>query len=153
MMAGRPYPDAEALFARSDAAIAALDDANLELALAEHPRIGERPSAPPAERAAQWSRQEQAGMNAADAALRTEMAAANQAYEDRFGSVYLVCATGRSASELLAICRDRLDNDPVTERAVVRSELAQIVRLRLGRILTAEAPPAAASTSSTPKGR
>src|SRR6185437_1616997 len=66
------------------------------------------------------------------------LAEANAAYEQRFGQVYLVCATGKSAEELLAICRSRLGNDPATERSVVLAELAKISRLRLGKLLTGE---------------
>ncbi|MBO0841125.1 MAG: hypothetical protein J2O49_09935, partial [Sciscionella sp.] len=59
----------------------------------------------------------------------------------RFGHVYLVCATGRSASELLAICRGRLANDPATERRVVVDELAKINRLRLAKLLRQRVEP------------
>ncbi len=61
------------------------------------------------------------------------MAAGNREYEDRFGHVFLICATGRSAGEMLAALRERLGNDPRTEREVVRGELLEIVRLRLAK--------------------
>jgi 2-oxo-4-hydroxy-4-carboxy-5-ureidoimidazoline decarboxylase len=131
LVAGRPYLDQDALFAASDAAIAELTDAGLAEALAAHPRIGDRTGEA-------WSRQEQAGMASASADLQAELAAANAAYEQRFGQVYLVCATGKSAEELLAICRSRLGNDPATERTVVLDELAKISRLRLGKLLNRE---------------
>jgi 2-oxo-4-hydroxy-4-carboxy-5-ureidoimidazoline decarboxylase len=72
------------------------------------------------------------------------LTAGNRAYEDRFGYVYLVCAAGRSAEELLAILTDRLTNDPDTERHVMRNELAKINRLRLQRLLS-EPPDGAGS--------
>jgi 2-oxo-4-hydroxy-4-carboxy-5-ureidoimidazoline decarboxylase len=128
--AGAPYPSEEALFAASDAATFALDEDGLAAALAAHPRIGER--RPGAEAA--WSQQEQAGMTAADAALRDQMANANRDYEQRFGHVYLVCATGLSAQQLLDVCQRRLANDPTAERTVVLGELAKIARLRLARL-------------------
>jgi 2-oxo-4-hydroxy-4-carboxy-5-ureidoimidazoline decarboxylase len=131
----RPYPDLAALGAASDAATAALDDEGLREALAGHPRIGERRT----DHVGEWSRQEQAGMSAADAELRADLAAANAAYEARFGHVYLVCATGKSATELLELCRARLHNDADTERGVILVELAKINRLRLGKLLDAEA--------------
>ena len=131
VLAGRPYPDEESLLASSDAAIAALDDSALAEALAGHPRIG----AAPAGAAHEWSRREQSGVATAPAGVLAEVAAANAEYERRFGHVYLVCATGKSADELLAICRSRLANDPVTEDGVVRAELAKITRIRLGRLL------------------
>ncbi len=128
MAAGRPYGDEDELFATSDLAVAKLTDAGLAAALAAHPRIGDRP-------AGEWSRQEQAGVASAGADVRAELAAANAAYERRFGQVYLVCATDRSAEELLDLCRSRLANDPAAERAVVLVELARINRLRLAKLL------------------
>jgi 2-oxo-4-hydroxy-4-carboxy--5-ureidoimidazoline (OHCU) decarboxylase len=71
-------------------------------------------------------------------ALYAASAAANAAYEQRFRHVYLVCATGGSAAELLAVGRSRLGNDPVTERRVVLGELAKISQLRLRKLLTPE---------------
>ncbi len=84
-----------------------------------------------------WSKQEQSGLADADVAVRTQLAEANRRYEQRFGQVYLVCATGRSAEELLELCRRRLHNDPDTERGVVLGELAKINRLRLHKLLVA----------------
>jgi 2-oxo-4-hydroxy-4-carboxy-5-ureidoimidazoline decarboxylase len=129
--AGRPYADAEQLGPVSDAAVFALDDVGLAQALAAHPRIGERSGG--AEAA--WSSQEQAGMSAADAAVRAQMDDGNRRYEAKFGQVYLVCATGLSAAQLLAICTQRLGNDAATERAVVLGELAQIARIRLAKLM------------------
>jgi 2-oxo-4-hydroxy-4-carboxy-5-ureidoimidazoline decarboxylase len=129
--AGRPYSSEEALGAASDAATAELDDAGYAQALAAHPRIGERPH----DHVTAWSGEEQSAMASADRALHEQMAEANAAYEQRFGHVYLVCATGRSAEELLAVCRARIGNDPVTERGVVLNELTKINRLRLGKLL------------------
>jgi 2-oxo-4-hydroxy-4-carboxy-5-ureidoimidazoline decarboxylase len=133
VLAQRPFADAEALLAASDAAIAALDGVALSDALAGHPRIGERRAG--AEGV--LSQQEQAGVTSAAAGVLEQIAKANADYEQRFGQVYLVCATGRSAEELLAICRSRLGNDPDTETAVIRVELAKITRIRLGRLLRA----------------
>jgi 2-oxo-4-hydroxy-4-carboxy-5-ureidoimidazoline decarboxylase len=131
IVGGRPYPEVAALDEESDAATAALDDTGLAQALAGHPRIGERATGGHAA----WSRQEQSGVTDAGADVKTQLAQANAAYEQRFGHVYLVCATGRSAEELLEICRSRLANDPRTEREVVLRELAAINRLRLAKLL------------------
>lgn len=139
VLAGRPYDQEADLLAVSDAATAALDDRGLEQALAGHPRIGERSPEHGADaRARDWSRQEQAGVTGAGAKLLDQLAAANVAYEQRFGHVYLVCASGRSAAELLDVCRDRLANDPASERRVVLAELAKINRLRLAKLLSRE---------------
>jgi 2-oxo-4-hydroxy-4-carboxy-5-ureidoimidazoline decarboxylase len=131
MIAGRPYTDREALHRASDAATAELDAAGLSEALAGHPRIGERTDSA-------WSQQEQAGVSGADAELRARLMQCNAAYEQRFGHVYLVCATGRTAEELLAVCAGRLANDADTERHVVLGELAKINHIRLDKLLGAE---------------
>jgi 2-oxo-4-hydroxy-4-carboxy-5-ureidoimidazoline decarboxylase len=109
-----------------------LSDADLDEAMAGHPRIGDR-------NAGGASRREQSGVAGADPELLTALADANRAYEERFGHVYLVCATGRSAQELLDILRARLGNDPATERAVALAELAAINRLRIARLFAEDA--------------
>ena len=131
LVSGRPYARLDRLTAASDALLARLEWSELESALAAHPRIGERATADG--RADGWSRQEQAGTAAAPDSVRQELAAANVAYERRFGHVFLICATGLSAETMLAALRSRLGNDPVAEREVVRSELTKIVRLRLAK--------------------
>jgi 2-oxo-4-hydroxy-4-carboxy-5-ureidoimidazoline decarboxylase len=133
MAAGRPYADLDDLLEASDRAVRELDRDGLAEALAAHPRIGERAAGSSAE--AVWSRQEQAGAGDADAEIRAALQQGNRAYEERFGHVFLIRAHGRSAEEMLATLRQRLDNDPDTERSVVAEELRQITRLRLERLL------------------
>jgi 2-oxo-4-hydroxy-4-carboxy-5-ureidoimidazoline decarboxylase len=128
--AGRPFPSAPALLRCSDAAVAGLAPADLREALAGHPRIGERAGA-----GGGWSQQEQAGVAGADTATLRALAAGNEVYQRRFGHIYLVCATGRTAAELLALLRARLGNEPGAEWDVVRSELRKINRIRLGKLL------------------
>ena len=123
--AGRPYPGIDALLAGSDAAVAALGEADLRQALDGHPRIGDRPAEGSA------SSREQAGVTGADAGLRRALAEGNARYEARFGHIYLVCATGRSAGELLGLLRERLGNDEEAEWRVVAAELAKINQIRL----------------------
>ena len=125
---GRPYGSVGEILARSDEAVAGLDQGDLEQALAGHPRIGAGP-------AAGWSRREQAGVQGADQATIQALADGNEAYERRFGHIYLVCASGRSAAELLALLRERLGHDPGTEWGIVRRELGKINRIRLRRLL------------------
>lgn len=134
VLARRPFGDAPALLAAADEVLAALDEAAIDEALAGHPRIGDRAAAA---RSASSAR-EQSGMSDADPAVLAALAASNAAYEARFGHVYLVCASGRGAADLLAVLRARLGNDPATERTVLRRELAAIHRIRLGRWLTGE---------------
>jgi len=128
LVAERPHSSLAALLDRADAILADLDDDQVDLALAGHPRIGERP-------AHASSAREQAGVAAAPDDVRAALVEGNRAYEQRFGHVYLVCADGRPATELLDVLRSRLGNDPATERAVLRGELAKINRIRLGRLL------------------
>jgi 2-oxo-4-hydroxy-4-carboxy-5-ureidoimidazoline decarboxylase len=128
LAADRPYGTLPSLLDQVDAVLAALPEDEVDLALAGHPRIGER-----AVHAA--SAREQSGMAEATDDVRTAIAAGNRAYEARFGHVYLVCADGRPAAELLAVLHSRLDNDPATERAVLRTELGKINRIRLARLL------------------
>lgn len=132
VVAGSPFRDAEALYDRADRVLAELPDAEIDAALDGHPRIGASVSAAHSPSSAR----EQARVADADEAVKAALAAKNREYEDRFGYVYLVCASGRSADELLAILTDRLDNDPETERRVMRNELAKINRLRLERLLS-----------------
>ena len=131
LVSGRPYARLDRLSAASDALLATLDWSEVLTALAAHPRIGDRAGSDG--RSETWSRQEQAGMASAADPLRQQLAAANQAYERRFGHVFLICATGLPAETMLAALRSRLHNDPVAEREVVRTELTKIVRLRLAK--------------------
>ncbi|MDF2745662.1 MAG: decarboxylase, partial [Actinomycetia bacterium] len=131
--AGRPYADVEALLGESDRAVEALGRDDLAEALAGHPRIGQRADGSSTE--AVWSRQEQSGVGDADAEVRAALREGNRAYEERFGHVFLVSASGRSAEELLATLRQRLGNDPDTEWGAVAGELRQITRRRLEGLL------------------
>jgi 2-oxo-4-hydroxy-4-carboxy-5-ureidoimidazoline decarboxylase len=129
VVASRPHPDLASLQATAEVA---LSDADLDEAMAGHPRIGDRA-------AGGASRREQSGVAGADPEVLAALADGNRAYEERFGHVYLVCATGRSAQELLDVLRARLGNDPATERAVALAELAAINRLRIARLFAEEA--------------
>ncbi|HEX6873893.1 MAG TPA: 2-oxo-4-hydroxy-4-carboxy-5-ureidoimidazoline decarboxylase [Micromonosporaceae bacterium] len=139
MMAGRPYPDRAALVRQGEQVLAGLDWPGIEQALAAHPRIGERMAGRGRESA--WSSQEQSGMGQASEATRAALVAANQAYEARFGHVFLICATGLSDAQMLAEARRRVHHDEATERGVVRAELGRIVALRLAKLLDAEVGP------------
>ena len=124
MTAGRPYPSLAALESAVTAAFGSLDWADVLEAIAGHPRIGDR--------AAGQSAAEQSGV--ADSS-RTALADGNRAYEERFGHVFLICATGLSGEEMLAALRSRLDNDPLTERKVATTELRKITVLRVRKAL------------------
>ncbi|SDN65196.1 2-oxo-4-hydroxy-4-carboxy-5-ureidoimidazoline decarboxylase [Allokutzneria albata] len=129
----RPFPDADALVVCGAKELAALDWAQLRVAVDAHPRIGQRPEGTGQE--ARWSRGEQSAAATEDERVRAELVAGNIAYEDRFGHVFLICATGLSAARVLDALRERLGNDEAAERAVVREELGRIVELRLRKLV------------------
>ena len=100
-----------------------------------HPRIGEHSAAAPQGAVARaWSADEQRGAAVSSDGTREALAEANREYERKFGHIYLVCATGKSAEEMLALLRARLSNDPTTEFRVAAVEQAKITRLRLEKL-------------------
>lgn len=126
---GRPYACLEDVL---DAARQVADpwtDEEIDAALARHPRIGERAAG--ADRDAEHSRREQAGVAGADGDVVRRLAEGNRAYEERFGHVFLIRAAGRGPEEILAALDERLDNDPATERRIAAEQLREIAVLRL----------------------
>lgn len=130
VVAGRPYGSAEDLFTAAGKAVRDLGWPDVREALEAHPRIGDRPGG--AGRESAWSRGEQSGVGDAD---RAAFAAGNAAYEERFGHVFLICASGRGAGEMLAELRERMTNGPEAEREVVHGELVKITELRLRKLV------------------
>lgn len=133
VVTARPYRTLAAVDEASDAAVAHLGWADVLEALAAHPRIGERAAGQVRE--AHWAREEQSTATGASLEVSTALHDANVGYEKRFGHVFLICATGRTPLHILEDLTERLDNDEVTERDVVRRELSAVVRLRLARCL------------------
>lgn len=133
----RPFADEEALAAAAARAFDAMSrDAWLE-AINAHPKIGDLKSLKMRYAGnREWSGGEQAGAASADEATLRELADGNAAYEARFGYLFVVCATGKSAAEMLAILRTRLRNDPATELRIAAGEQRKITRLRLGKLLS-----------------
>ncbi len=132
ILSGRPYGDVEELTQTADKAVRELDASEVEQALAAHPRIGDRAAGAGTEAA--WSRNEQSGVGD-DPEVRAALAAGNREYEERFGRVFLICATGLSAQEMLTSLRQRLTHDEVAEAAVVQEELRKIALLRLAKVV------------------
>jgi OHCU decarboxylase len=133
----RPYRDVDALLATADSVWQELGPDAWRTAFDGHPRIGERKAAAATTTTeARWSEQEQAGVAHADAGVQGRLAAAQQEYEARFGHIFLICATGRSAAEMLDELERRLGNDPDTELRVAAEEQRKITRLRLEKVLT-----------------
>ena len=134
ILAKRPYGDLAALTAVADQSLRELDDDEVDRALQAHPRIGDRPQGAGTEAA--WSRREQSGVGE-DPGVREALAEGNREYEQRFGRVFLICATGLSAEQMLTSLRRRLTHDDASEAAVVREELRKIALLRLGKVVEA----------------
>ena len=136
MTAGRPYADDDALLAAADRAWKVLEPDDWREAFAHHPRIGDRAALEARFAATRaWSAGEQGEVATAGTDLLDALAEGNRAYEARFGHVFLVCATGRTADEMLASLRERLPNAPEVELRVAADEQAKIMRLRLAKLL------------------
>ncbi len=130
MMARRPWATAAALFADAEATWAGLARDDVLEAFAHHPRIGAR-----AEQTDDaWARQEQARVADADGETRRALLEANEQYLQRFGYIFIVCATGKSAGEMLGLLGARLGNAPERELAIAAGEQARITRLRLEKL-------------------
>ena len=130
MLAARPFASDRALFETAEQAWWTLSGGDWLEAFAQHPRIGER------DKGDARARSEQAGTAAAAAATRRALAAGNRTYEARFGHVFLVCATGRSADDMLHELERRLGNSPAVELRIAAQEQAKITRLRLEKLVS-----------------
>ncbi len=136
MLARRPFGTRDALLDSADRVWRSLGRADWLEAFAHHPRIGERSGArTQTERGQSWSAGEQAGMNAAGDGVRTTLSETNRRYEQRFGYGYIVCASGKTAEEMLAMARTRLTNKPDVELTTAALEQQKITRLRLEKLL------------------
>lgn len=128
LLAGRPYADTGSLLTAADAAMADLAEAGLDEAMAGHPPIGRPEPGDPV------SAREQRGMAGASEELKAEVLELNLRYQDAFGHVFLICATGLTAGQLRDALRTRITHPPRREREIVRAELAKINRIRLTRL-------------------
>jgi len=138
MAAQRPFPDVTTLLAASDKTWGNLTAADWMEAFRSHPRIGEtRPLQSASLTSQTWSAQEQTKVAEADEDLKIAMARANQEYEQRFGHIFIVCATGKSAPDILEILRRRLHNDEHTELREAAEQQRQITNIRLTKWLSA----------------
>ena len=143
MLSARPFGSRERLLAAADGAWAALPGEAIADAIARHPRLGESrarawpalPGGRPSTRERAWSAGEQAGAGDDESQARAELARGNAEYERRFGHTFILCATGLSGADMVRALRERLGNDPATERAVTARELHRITRLRLEKLL------------------
>ncbi|HEV2765391.1 MAG TPA: 2-oxo-4-hydroxy-4-carboxy-5-ureidoimidazoline decarboxylase [Pyrinomonadaceae bacterium] len=132
----RPFESFEALLETADRVWWSLGREDWLEAFRSHPKIGERRAErETGEGATRWSEQEQSGTRGASAEVMSELAEANREYEERFGHIFIVCATGKSADEMLSLLRARLPNDADTELRVAAEEQRRITHLRLEKSL------------------
>ena len=105
-------------------------------AFAAHPKIGAKKAAQQTSvRSAEWSQGEQSGTSSATDSERDELGKLNCLYEKKFGFIFIVCATGKSAAEMLGICRQRLDNASNVEILIAADEQRKITEIRLKKLL------------------
>jgi OHCU decarboxylase len=134
--ARRPYGSAEELEETADRVWRELSSEDWLEAFRAHPKIGERKAAAEVSAEARaWSEREQSGTAGAPPETRAALAEGNRAYEERFGFIFIVCAAGKTAAEMLALLAARLRNERETELRVAAEEQRQITRLRLRKLL------------------
>lgn len=134
LSAARPMEDETTLLATSGAIWRSLPEQDWQQAFDSHPRIGQQHAASATAQSLAWSAQEQREATP-DEAAKLALAEANRRYEQRFGRIFIVCATGKSSSEILNILKARMQNDPATELREAAEQQHRITQLRLRRWL------------------
>ena len=129
MTSGRPFDGMDEIEAYADHLWAQCPPAEWLAVFATHPKIGAREGS-------EWSKQEQSAVMSADAAAREDLAQANREYEEKFGFIFIVCATGKSSAEMLEILRGRMRNTPGVELREAAEQQRLITRLRLRKMLS-----------------
>ncbi len=136
MVESRPFANGRELLGSADRAWQDLMPGDWLEAFRSHPRIGERSRVDPGNAHAEaWAVQEQAKAQDADTAVLAALADANRRYEERFGHIFIVCATGKTADEMLAMLGARLTNDSSTELRIAAGEQQKIAGLRLEKLV------------------
>jgi len=136
MVAMRPFASEDELRAAADRVWATMEEPDWLEAFACHPRIGERKGTQASTQSARWSQVEQASTETAAELVLAEIAAGNGRYEEKFGFTYIVCATGRSADEMLSILNRRLLSDRESELRAAAEQQRLILQIRLGKWLS-----------------
>ena len=138
MSAERPFENVEEMVTAADRIWWSLDSTDWLEAFDRHPKIGEKKAAAPvAGQSLNWSEAEQSGTRDSAQQTMDKLAELNRQYHEKFGFIYIICATGKSADEMLTILRERLNNDPATELQNAAEEQAKITTLRLNKLLEA----------------
>jgi len=133
----RPFASLEEVSSKGDEIWLSLGAGDWLEAFRAHPKIGERKATvTQSHQAANWSAQEQSQAQQAAAEIKAAIAQGNRVYEDRFGFIFIICASGRSAEEIANALKERLGNDPKTELRIAAEEQRKITQLRLKKLLT-----------------
>ncbi|WP_263357515.1 2-oxo-4-hydroxy-4-carboxy-5-ureidoimidazoline decarboxylase [Acidicapsa ligni] len=135
LVALRPFADEEALYSAADQVWAEMEETDWMEAFLAHPRIGHRKTPHASAQSSHWSQQEQSSVNTAQSGVLEELAAGNQRYEERFGFTYIVCASSKSADEMLAILNRRLPGARQAELREAAEQQRQITQIRLRKWL------------------
>ncbi len=137
MARARPFKDESAVYAEAGWLWSQTGPEDWREAISHHPRIGDVSKLRERFKASgAWSEQEQQGIQGASGDVVQALADGNREYEARFGFIFLICATGKSAREMLEHLRQRMNNPPALELRIAAGEQAQITRLRLEKLLT-----------------
>jgi 2-oxo-4-hydroxy-4-carboxy-5-ureidoimidazoline decarboxylase len=136
LAARRPFPNEQTLFAAADECWQNLPEADWLEAFRSHPRIGgQHAQKKTTAVSAAWSRSEQSRMSEADDTILQRMREGHRQYEERFGRIFIVCASGKQPAEMLSILERRLTNDPAQELLEAATQQQQIMQLRLRKWL------------------
>ena len=135
MLAVRPYKSVSHLLELAGQIWSDLVEVDYLEAFAAHPIIGASKPPDNAKNTESWTNKEQAGMMSADEQTKLKLKTENQKYAEKFGYIFIVCATGKSASEMLELLRTRLENSPETELKIATGEQMKITNLRLNKML------------------
>jgi OHCU decarboxylase len=136
VMTKRPFESIDDLITKADRVWWSLEPGDWLEAFQSHPKIGEQKAASAVAVTAQkWSEDEQSGIRNSAQDTMEALARLNREYEERFGYIFIVCASGKSSEEMLAILRARLENPAGQELQIAAAEQAKITRLRLGKLL------------------
>ena len=135
LVSQRAFVNEVALFSAADESWSTMKVGDWMQAFRAHPRIGERKVEHATEQSKHWSGQEQSSVDQAHAGILAELAAGNRQYEEQFGFTYIICATGKSAEEMLHILRRRLNSDRDTELHEAVEQQRQIMQIRLRKWL------------------
>jgi OHCU decarboxylase len=137
MVNSRPFPNLDTLLTTADNIWWSLDSTDWLEAFRSHPKIGEKKAADKVSaQSQQWSGQEQSGVASASHTTIDSLATLNREYEQKFGFIFIICATGKTSDEMLAALRERLPHDHAAELPIAAAEQSKITGLRLKKLLT-----------------